>query len=130
MNTLKVKLGFDVKNIKKLDLRYAEFLTRSYIATSLEKTLFHRTSLENVSLIDSRWPERYIIYEEKKMKDKDIDLTFKELETIYRDLKQNLQLSPQPTFLKYNPNHKQHNKKKTREEILIEVFLEQSATVA
>ncbi|KYK38513.1 MAG: hypothetical protein AYK18_17015 [Theionarchaea archaeon DG-70] len=49
----------------------------------------NRAYLENVAFIDCEWPEK--IYEEEHMKDEDIKLTFKELETIYRDSKQNMQ---------------------------------------
>ncbi len=62
---------------------------RGNITANLKKAKFHRTYLENVAFIDCEWPER--IFEEEHMKDRFINLTFKELETIYRDLKQNMQ---------------------------------------
>ena len=79
-----------MKKIEELNLSYAEFFTRSYIITSLEKALFYRAFLENMVFIYCEWPDNYIIYEEKEMKDEDVNLTYNELETIYRDLKQNM----------------------------------------
>ena len=47
--------------------------------------------MQNTAFVDCTWPNDYIIYEEKHMNDKDIDLSFNQLETIYRDLKQTIQ---------------------------------------
>jgi uncharacterized protein YjbI with pentapeptide repeats len=85
--TFHKKVEMVSKNIEKLDLRYTEFLSKSYITANLSKTLFHRADLEKISFTDCMWPKK--IYEEVNMEE--IDLSFKELETIYRDLKQNMQ---------------------------------------
>jgi uncharacterized protein YjbI with pentapeptide repeats len=77
------------KNIEKIDLRYTKFLFRSFIIADLTKALFHRCFTENVIFVDCTWPDKYKIYEEKHMKDEEI--SFNQLETIYRDLKQNMQ---------------------------------------
>jgi len=47
--------------------------------------------LEKMFFVDCKWLKNYVIYEEKQMKDKDVNLFYNELETIYRDLKQNMQ---------------------------------------
>jgi uncharacterized protein YjbI with pentapeptide repeats len=85
------KADLTPKNVEKFDLRYSEFLDKSYITSDLRKTLFYRSFIENVAFIDCKWPDDYIIYEERHTKDEDIILTFNQLETIYRDLKQNMQ---------------------------------------
>ena len=84
------------ENIEKIDLRYTKFLFRSFITADLTKALFHRCFTENMIFVDCIWPKckglfgsYTCIYEEKHMKDKDI--SFNQLETIYRDLKQNMQ---------------------------------------
>ncbi|MBU7047531.1 MAG: pentapeptide repeat-containing protein [Theionarchaea archaeon] len=87
--TLEKNMEFAPKHIEELDLRFSQFYFRGTITADLKKTLFHRAYLENVAFIDCGWPE--IIYEEEHIQDEDIDLTFKELETVYRDLKQNMQ---------------------------------------
>ena len=89
--TFKNKLEFASEEIEKLNLNHAEFLFRSNITVDLTKVSFHRAFIENVAFIDCKWPKNYIIYEEKHMKDKDMYLSFDGLETIYRDLKQNMQ---------------------------------------
>ncbi len=85
------KLELFLENVKRIDLRYTEFLFRSFITADLTNALFHRAFLENVAFIDCTWPRNYIIYEEGHMKDKMIYLSFNKLEAIYRDLKQNMQ---------------------------------------
>ena len=47
--------------------------------------------MENLAFIDCTWPKNIVIYEEQHMRDEEIGLSFKELETIYRDLKRNIQ---------------------------------------
>ena len=88
--TFHKKVELILKNNEKMDLRYTEFLSKNYITANLSKTLFHRASIENVTFVDCVWPDNYEIYEEKNMKDENINLTFNELETIYRNLKQNM----------------------------------------
>ncbi|MBU7025489.1 MAG: pentapeptide repeat-containing protein [Theionarchaea archaeon] len=80
-------LEFTPNQINKLDLRYAQFLFKGHITTDLTEARFHRADLENVAFTDCMWPEK--IYEEIHMDDE--GLTFKELETIYRNLKQSMQ---------------------------------------
>jgi uncharacterized protein YjbI with pentapeptide repeats len=74
-----------------LDFRGVKFFFSGSISVDLENTLFHRAHLQNIIFIDCDWPDDYIIYEEKHRNDKDTDLTFNQLETIYRDLKQTMQ---------------------------------------
>ena len=80
-------LEFTPKKVKRLDLQYAQFLFKGHITVDLSRTRFYRAGLENVAFVDCRWPER--IYEETHSEK--MGLSFAELETIYRDLKQNMQ---------------------------------------
>ena len=89
--TFQRKVELAPKNNTKINLRYSEFLFRGLVSTNLAKCLFHRSIIENVAFIDCIWPKKYIIYEEEHKNDKEIDLSFSQLETIYRDLKQNMQ---------------------------------------
>ncbi|MBU7026940.1 MAG: pentapeptide repeat-containing protein [Theionarchaea archaeon] len=84
---IRENLEFNPKSIEALDLRRTHFFLSGYITADLTKTRFHFADLENVAFIGCVWPER--IYEEIHMDEE--NLTFKELETIYRDLKQNMQ---------------------------------------
>lgn len=89
--TFHKQLNFEPKKINILDLQYSQFFFRSYISADLSKTLFHRAFLDNVTFVNCTWPKKYIIYEEQHVKNEDINLGYKELETIYRNLKQNIQ---------------------------------------
>ena len=64
---------------------------RSYISADLTKTLFYQSFIEHVAITDCKWPKKTSLYEEKHKNKKGINLSYKELETIYRDLKQNMQ---------------------------------------
>jgi len=72
-----------------LDFRGAKFFFVGSVTANLKKARFYRTHLQNVAFVNCSWPKNSIIYEEKEMKDTGI--SFKELETIYRDLKRNMQ---------------------------------------
>jgi uncharacterized protein YjbI with pentapeptide repeats len=74
---------------KILDFQYVKFLFRANITADLTSTRFHRAYLDNVAFIDCIWPRK--IYGEVHMEDEDIGLSYSQLETIYRDLKQNMQ---------------------------------------
>ncbi|MGD2248154.1 MAG: hypothetical protein PVF58_07080 [Candidatus Methanofastidiosia archaeon] len=91
---VKIKESFEF-NPKKitgiLNFRDAQFFFSGYITVDLKKILFHRAHLQNVAFIDCIWPDNYIIYEEEHMNGEDIGLTFNQLETVYRNLKQNMQ---------------------------------------
>jgi uncharacterized protein YjbI with pentapeptide repeats len=87
----KEKLEFVPKKVGRVDFRDAEFLFRSSITSNLANVLFHRSFIENVAFINCEWPKKYVVYEEKHMEDKDIGLFYNQLETIYRNLKQNMQ---------------------------------------
>ena len=89
--TFHKEVQLTLRNIEKIDFRYTKFLFRSSFNANLTKALFHRCFTENVIFVDCIWPDDYILYEEKHMEDKDINLSFNQLETIYRDLKQNMQ---------------------------------------
>jgi hypothetical protein len=80
-----------VDGVERIDFGEAKFLSRSRVTVNLEQALYRGAFIENVAFTNCRWPEDYIIYEEKHMNEKDIDLSFSQLETIYRDLKQNMQ---------------------------------------
>jgi len=83
-------LDFYPSSVNKIDLKGAQFLFKGHVTADLSKTRFHRADLENVAFIDCTWPKN--IYEEAHMKGNDENLSFKKLETIYRKLKQNMQL--------------------------------------
>jgi len=90
--TVKESFNFNPEEVSGIiDLQESKFFFSGSITINLEKAKFHHAHLQDVAFIDCEWPENYIIYEEKEMKDDDVNLTFKELETIYRDLKQNMQ---------------------------------------
>ena len=90
--TVKESFNFNPEEVSGIiDLQESKFFFSGFITINLEKAKFHHAHLQDVAFIDCEWPENYIIYEEKEMKDDDVNLTFKELETIYRDLKQNMQ---------------------------------------
>ena len=89
--TFQKKVELTPKNNTKINLRYSEFLFRGQVTADLIKCLFHRSIIENVAFIDCIWPRKYVIYEEEHKNDKEINLSFAQLETIYRDLKQNMQ---------------------------------------
>lgn len=82
-------LEFTPKKIGQLNLQNAKFLFKGHITADLVKAKFHGAELENVAFIDCVWPEKQIIYEELHMDDE--RLCFRDLETIYRNLKQNMQ---------------------------------------
>jgi hypothetical protein len=91
-------LHFAPKQVNELDFRNTEFLFRAHITADLTQARFHHAHLQNVAFIDCEWPKekvhfgsRICIYEEKHMNDENVDLSFKGLETIYRNLKQNMQ---------------------------------------
>jgi uncharacterized protein YjbI with pentapeptide repeats len=79
---------FPAKN-EVLDFQYAKFLFRANITADLTLARFHRAYLDNAAFIDCIWPGK--IYEEVHMEDRDIELSYNQLETIYRDFKQNMQ---------------------------------------
>ncbi|KYK34291.1 MAG: hypothetical protein AYK18_14330 [Theionarchaea archaeon DG-70] len=85
--TIEKNMEFVFDWVEKLNLANTKFLFRGNITANLAKANFHRAFLENIVFIDCKWPEK--IYEEIHMEDD--GLTFKELETIYRNLKQNMQ---------------------------------------
>ena len=84
---IKKNLEFFPYQIEKLNLQNAKFFSRGVITADLTKAKFHRADLENISFTDCIWPE--VIYEELNRKDE--GLSFRELGTIYRNLKQNMQ---------------------------------------
>ncbi|MBU7046786.1 MAG: pentapeptide repeat-containing protein [Theionarchaea archaeon] len=79
---------FIPKHNHDLDFRGAQFLFRGNIKANISKARFHRAYLDNI-VFDCIWPDK--IYEEEYMTDEDVNLSLKELETIYRNLKQNMQ---------------------------------------
>lgn len=87
----KVEREFKFAPVKNqyLNFRNSQFFFRGSVTADLSGAEFHGSYLDNIAFIDCAWPQK--IYEEVHMNDKDITLSFKELETIYRDLKQNMQ---------------------------------------
>jgi uncharacterized protein YjbI with pentapeptide repeats len=84
-------LHFAPKQAYELDFRNTQFLFRAHIAADLTQARFHLASLQNVAFANCKWPDNYIIYEEKHMNDEGFNFSFNQLETIYRDLKQTMQ---------------------------------------
>ena len=97
--TTKEFFEFNPKEVSGItDIRGAKFFFSGVVTMDLERAKFHRAHLQNVAFVDCTWPKckglfgsYTCIYEEKNMKDEDINLSFNELETNYRDLKQNMQ---------------------------------------
>jgi len=84
-------LEFKPKQVKNFNLRNSKFFFMGTITADLKMARFYSSFIKNVSFIDCQWPDDKIIFEEEHMKDEDINLGYKELETIYRNLKQNMQ---------------------------------------
>ena len=80
-------LDFTPKQVNELNLQNTKFLFKGHITADLSRTKFNRADLENVAFVGCEWPEN--LYEEINMEEE--GLNFKELETIYRNLKQNMQ---------------------------------------
>jgi uncharacterized protein YjbI with pentapeptide repeats len=87
--TIEKTFEFAPAKYKVLDLRDAKFLFRANITANMTSAKFHRAYLDNVAFIDCIWPGK--IFEEVHMEDEDIKISYNQLETIYRDLKQNMQ---------------------------------------
>ena len=83
--------NFIINEINILNLSFTRFFFRSYIFADLTKTLYYRSFLDNIVFVHCIWPDNYIIFEEQEMNDENINLSFEQIETIYRDLKQNMQ---------------------------------------
>ena len=82
-------LDFNAKQAKIFDLRNTKFFFMGTIIADLKMARFHTSSLKNVSFVGCQWLNDKKIYEEDHMNDE--NLSYKELETIYRNLKQNMQ---------------------------------------
>jgi uncharacterized protein YjbI with pentapeptide repeats len=79
-------LEFFPQHVKKLDLVNSKFFFRGIITANLTQARFYRAHLQNTTFVDCIWPAEYVIYEESNKEGK--DMSFKELEVIYRNLKQ------------------------------------------
>jgi uncharacterized protein YjbI with pentapeptide repeats len=79
------------RSIISLDLGRAKFLFQGHITADLSKAFFQGSFIENVAFTGCTWPKDNVIYEEEHMNDKVINMSYADLETIYRDLKQNMQ---------------------------------------
>jgi uncharacterized protein YjbI with pentapeptide repeats len=87
-----IKRVFDFRpgvRIRELNLQDIQIRLKGRITADLRKTRFNRSDLENVDFISCRWPENGKIFEEENMNN--LKLTFREIEGIYRNLKQNMQ---------------------------------------
>lgn len=78
---------FTPQQIEDLDLRNAQFRFRGHVSADLSRARFHGAFLENVAFDSQRLPRE--IWEDNHMTDE--NLSFRELEAIYRNLKQNMQ---------------------------------------
>lgn len=79
-----INLQSEEEQIIELDLQNAQFLFKGHFTANLAKTKFHEADLDNVAFTNCIWPEK--LYEEEYM-----NFSYRDLETIYRNLKQNLQ---------------------------------------
>jgi uncharacterized protein YjbI with pentapeptide repeats len=77
--------------LEQLDFQEAKFFFTGSITANLKKAMFHCAYLQNIAFIDCEWPKNHRVYEEEHMNNEEINLSFSELETIYRNLKQNMQ---------------------------------------
>ena len=77
-------LIFTPDKVGKLDLQNSQFRSKGTITVDLTNAKFYEAELEKVTFLDCNWPEK--ISEEKNG-----SRSFNELETIYRNLKQNMQ---------------------------------------
>jgi uncharacterized protein YjbI with pentapeptide repeats len=93
-------IEFTPKENKQINFRETQFLFKGQINANLTEARFQKADLENVNFIDCNWPKskslfrrifgpNTCIYEEKHMKDE--NLSFKQLEAIYRNLKLSMQ---------------------------------------
>jgi len=80
-------LQFSSREIGQLNFQNVRFLLRGYISANMIQAKLRGAELENVIFLDCKWPKK--VYEEMHMEDE--GLSYNELETIYRDLKQNMQ---------------------------------------
>ncbi|MCK4310012.1 MAG: pentapeptide repeat-containing protein [Methanomicrobia archaeon] len=82
--TFERMLIFKPKILYKLDLGEFKALEYTEIKANLTETEFKDVYLSNVNFIDCTWPEDYKVYEETHMND---DLSYRDLEKIYRNIK-------------------------------------------
>jgi len=76
----------DPEKNNEIDLRYLKCFGNGKIMANLTQAQFKDIYfVDNINFEGSNWPEDYIIYEESHRKD--LGLNYKELETIYRNLK-------------------------------------------
>lgn len=87
---VKENLEFFSYDIGKFNLQNAKIFSRGIISADLTNAKFHRAYLEKISFPDSIWPQSFVIIEELNMKEEGLSL--REIETIYRNLKRNMQL--------------------------------------
>ncbi|MGD2249442.1 MAG: pentapeptide repeat-containing protein [Candidatus Methanofastidiosia archaeon] len=81
-----LKFKTDPKQNNELNLQNAQFLFKGYITANLTKAKFYGANLENVVFNQCEWPKK--LYEEVHMKPGYVSL--KDIETIYRNLKQSM----------------------------------------
>jgi len=96
-NRFKFEQIFDFNTIEnsKIDLRFFKGFGYGQIKADLTKTMFYGAYLQNVNFIDCTWSKPFMIYEESEEYKESCskwpvyhwELEYKELETIYRNLK-------------------------------------------
>lgn len=85
--TIEQNLDLNTFQIDRLNLQNAKFFSKGHIATDLTHAKFYGAELESV-FFDCKWPKK--LHEEIHLIGE--GLSFGELETIYRHLKQNMRL--------------------------------------
>jgi len=80
----------DPEKNNEIDLRYLKCFGNGKIMANLTQAQFKDIYfIDNINFEGSNWPEDYIIYEESHRKD--LGLNYKDLETIYRNLKKSFE---------------------------------------
>jgi uncharacterized protein YjbI with pentapeptide repeats len=110
-------LEFEAEEINELNLQKTQFLFKGCIMANLTKAKFHGAELKNAAFVDCYWPER--IFEET-----DKDLSPRNKETIYRNLKQNMQHNGDYTWISKFFYREMEMKRKGAEKMKNRIWLE------
>jgi uncharacterized protein YjbI with pentapeptide repeats len=122
--TIERNFSFISPQVEKFDLQDTQFFFRGSITANLAQAKFHRAYIENISFTGCDWPRGSVIYEEVHMEDE--NLSFKEMETIYRSLKQNMErhgdYSRAGEFYYREMEMRRKGTKKKKERLLLELY--------
>jgi len=80
------KFDFNPNENHMVILTDAQVYGYGQITADLKETKFNNANLENVNFVNCIWPDNFIIYEEKKEKEKQKP-NYKKLEILYKNLK-------------------------------------------